>query len=702
MKKTKKYMLSIGAITAIAVPATIAIASTSVDTQKNLPFNNIKGNSLQTFGSLSTYQTAAKNKPKLIKPAFKSVNKFSTDNGFMKEFTLKNGEIKTFIGNSGGLWEVAKNGTIKNLFNSYSLENGFMEKIYGNIYLGTDKNGIMIFNPVDNTLKHIGFDGVNARGGFMKKIDGRIYFGGNDGLKQVKYSNTTGQFSLETIISSTTSLMFGWMVKGPDDNLYVGSMQKGIFKVDVDAKKITKFGKMRVDFGWVQELEGDVYIGCATGLYKFTKNGLILLQADNFQESFLKKIDGIYYTGVKFKGLHVFENNKLDGTLVKISDMNTEGFLEKTQSGVYFGTANKGLFKLDFSLAQQGAVNGLLQELATGQLSQNDQKLSEIVKKINTKEDIEKYLGVTLSKYFFSSIISIKANVESSGKSINLKVELATKGISKSTTFSHIYAGMNDATINKIIAQKKVVKEITRWVTNKKITNSNGKKVSELANEMFKQPNIGKKVEFLKEISGIDLNAITKGSVTVVRDIQLTADPATGDISIKVTTYTPDVPNNLQDTTGLLKGDSDLTFQHKSNVKKLNEIVKKLKIKNQNVDASKIHDIKTLKKETGVDLTNLPSSSQYIVKAVKTKDGVLISVQVMTSGAVQTNEITTFKIKKIAEAKKGLGAGAVAGIVIGVLIAIFGIGAGIIIKKKKNKANNENNDDFMNKIESLD
>ncbi|NQZ28766.1 MAG: hypothetical protein HRT98_00040 [Mycoplasmatales bacterium] len=710
MKKAKKYMLSIGAITAIAVPATIAMASTSVDTQKNLSFNNIKGNSLQTFGNLSTYQATAKSK--LITPTLKEVkfnnNKVDTKNAFIKEIQLDSGEKKTYLGNKAGLWEIDKNGNMKQIINGYDLSNGFIEKLYNVIYVGTASSGIMGFDPNLGSLKSIGLNSENAKYGFMKKIDGRMFFGGPNGLKEIKYNQQTGYFSATDAVVTKTkkgskfSLLHGFIIKGSDGNVYVGTKANGIYKLVGD--KLVEYDKTSVEYGWAKEVNGNVYVGSVSGLFRMDRKGLTLIQKGNFQETFIEQIDGLVYVGIKGEGLRILEDkNKMDGKLIPISNFSPQGgFLRNTESGIYFGTKNNGLQKIDFSNIQPETVSALNTNLTTGRLVQGNLKLSEVVKKINNVDDVKKYLGVTLTKRLFSDIKSIKAEVAASGKAIKLTVELIIQGTPQPVVVEKTYAGIDDVNLSKIASQNTALENIKHWVTNKKITNSNGKKVSELASEMFKQPNIGKKVEFLKEISEIDLNAILKGSVTTIKNIELTADPATGDIVVKVETYTPDVPNKTQTITGLLKGDSDLTFQHKANIKKLNEMVKKLVIKEQKVNVSKIHDIETLKKETGIDLTNLPSSSQYLVKATKTKDGVSVEIQVITKGAIQTNEVTTLKIKRPIEAKKGLSSGAVAGIVIGVLIAIFGIGAGIIIKKKKNKANNENNDDFMNKIESLD
>ncbi len=517
MKKSKKIMLSVGAITALATP--IAIASTTIksnlENSENKNINTpIFTQGFEGYGSASNSNLIAPN----VKP-LTDVDGTLVGNGFMTQ--TSDGTI--YVGTEkNGLMKL-ENGKLVSV-DKTDVHNGFMKEFNGTIYVATYSKGLM---KLENG-KLVSVDGADVGNGFMTQTsDGTIYVGTYfDGLMKLENGKLKD-------VDKTYAVREGFMTQTSDGTIYVGTDNDGLKKLvngkleDVDGTDVS-YGFM------TQTSDGTIYVGTEkNGLMKLENGKLVSVDKTNVHEGFMKEINGTKYVGTFGKGLMKLVNGKLisvDGTDVSY------GFMTQTSDGtIYVGTNDKGLTKFDF--AKVAKTNEDFVKTTYNGIEINDdptKSLKEIVGEIKDTVSLESSTGIKLPKMNFSTIGTIKATLDKNGK-IDLEIEVKTQsGIVNIVKTKLSYTATQDR-INEI--QKRNIDRIKAKFRRAGLIKQGGRTVDEVNLDIVKAGSIQDKIQKIKDETGIDLGQGLESPTTITNII--VTKKADGAIQVKVNTNTP-------------------------------------------------------------------------------------------------------------------------------------------------------------------
>ena len=201
---------------------------------------------------------------------------------------------------------------IKNIAKT-SLNTGFIKRINGVTYVGTETNGLM---KLENN-KLISVDKTDVSTGFMEEINGTIYVGTKTGLMKLENNKLV-------------SAIFEADGKTPDTQSFEG--------------------------GFIKEIHGTIWAGNDAGLFKLENNKLSdeISGVSSYKNGFIKEIDGKIYVGdgALGSGLQIIIDDK-DITKIVFKDaadpmdingmpMTTyNGFIEKINGKIYVGGSDE-------------------------------------------------------------------------------------------------------------------------------------------------------------------------------------------------------------------------------------------------------------------------------------------------------------------------------------------------------------------------
>ena len=467
MRKSKKITLSIGAVAAIAIPATIIIAETKQNKKESTEFIN-KSNFSQGYDLYSN----SKHVPLIETARFKlkNIDKRPMSEGSIKKIggtiyvnTTKEG-LKILNTKTGKLVDLKGGKTV-------SVGEGFIEEINGKIYVGTHKDGLKILDTKIGTLVDLkGGKTVNVDDGFIKEINGTTYVGTtNDGLKILD----TKVGKLIDLKGGKTVGVASGFIRKIDGTIFVGTMRDGLKILDTKIGTLVdlKGGEtVSVNGGFVEEIDGTIYVGTLTeGLKKLNiKTGkLVDLKGGKIvgasSTRFIKKTHGEIYVGGHYLKILDTKTEKL----VKFNGaINTyHGFMEEIDGVIYLGTWNEGLNRVDFvaDSLQQENKSKIDEALAKAKVkNQGARTVKEVAAAIHDADSLLKETGVDVEALNLApgTVISkISATADTDGN-LTINVEEKTKGaLHNLSTSSKSIKGLSDAEIkeykNKASKKKK-------------------------------------------------------------------------------------------------------------------------------------------------------------------------------------------------------------------------------------------------------
>ena len=197
---------------------------------------------------------------------------------------------------------------------------------------------------------------MDVRDGFMYQTqDGTIYVGTrNKGLYKL---NADGS---DLVPFAGTDVRAGFMYQTRDGTIYVGTYKDGLKKLNdkrdglkaVEKNINAKKEIINVEYGFMyQTQDGTIYVGTYDkGLYKLnaTRDGLKEVDGSDLRDGFMYQTrDGTIYVGTYKDGLKKLND---DGShLVTVADTNVRtGFMYQARDKtIYVGTYDKGLYKLN-------------------------------------------------------------------------------------------------------------------------------------------------------------------------------------------------------------------------------------------------------------------------------------------------------------------------------------------------------------------
>ena len=116
----------------------------------------------------------------------------------------------------------------KYLFNTSAIIYSFMEDHLGNIWFGTNDNGVLVFNPhTQQFTHHLHIQGVDVHALYEDK-SGTIWIGSEYGLYTIHNGIEHKENEMNKLMGKTNSIIYS-IQEDPYGQLWVGSMSKGVF-----------------------------------------------------------------------------------------------------------------------------------------------------------------------------------------------------------------------------------------------------------------------------------------------------------------------------------------------------------------------------------------------------------------------------------------------------------------------------------------
>ena len=116
----------------------------------------------------------------------------------------------------------------KYLFNTSAIIYSFMEDHLGNIWFGTNDNGVLVFNPHTQQFTHyLHIQGVDVHALYEDK-SGTIWIGSEYGLYTIHNGIEHKENEMNKLMGKTNSIIYS-IQEDPYGQLWVGSMSKGVF-----------------------------------------------------------------------------------------------------------------------------------------------------------------------------------------------------------------------------------------------------------------------------------------------------------------------------------------------------------------------------------------------------------------------------------------------------------------------------------------
>ncbi|NQZ28797.1 MAG: hypothetical protein HRT98_00195 [Mycoplasmatales bacterium] len=296
-------------------------------------------------------------------------------------------------------------------------------------------------------------------------------------------------------------------------------------------------------------------------------------------------------------------------------------------------------------------------------INQETKKIHLLAEKVKNIESLKEITGVDLNNLNLikgSTIEQISATSNESGQ-LSIHIKMKTKYAEKQETIvTKITTGKSDSQVEQEIADLNQISDNTTLrnaLQNLEVLNQGNEKVSQIAARIHD-------IDSLKKYTGVNLSKINlKGSK--ITDAIITAQATSdGRLTVNVHTKTMHATKPQADTSNFTLGKSD--FQVDQDIANLNQISDNTTLRNalQNLEvlnqgnekvsqiAARIHDIDSLKKYTGVNLSkiNLKGSkiTDAIIAAQATSDGRLtVNVRTTTMHATKPQaDISNFTLGK--------------------------------------------------------
>ena len=250
--------------------------------------------------------------------------------------------------NPGVFWLALENGGI-NIFNSNTSTVAQLQSIHGlgtnvhalmkdrqsgEIWIGTRFNGLFRYNPATGSQRRYYLEkGIDAEGVFdiKQQRNGKIWVATMAGLRC--YDPTTDSFTAPKNALLRSHFIYSLLIDN-QDNLWVGTVDAGVFKIDFKKGKVTQFAK--------------------------GKRGM----KDNYIISLFQDHNGSIWVGTNSYGLFRLDNKSGSFKSVEEKQLSTKTIcsINEDGGGNLWISTNRGLYRLDKSrtrLDEFSAANGL-------------------------------------------------------------------------------------------------------------------------------------------------------------------------------------------------------------------------------------------------------------------------------------------------------------------------------------------------------
>ena len=451
MKKNKRLALSLGAIAALTLPATVVMVNevnaNSKIAGKELNWGN-KRNNTNLFGSYSaaTSSKIVEKNPSLI-PS--QIGLGQTHWEYIKEI----GGV-TYI-RINHTWKKMENSNAVDIFKSGALAGETVGEIYeiGNkLYFQTLNSGLILTNKDGSSLSKIKINpsikGEDFAHFKMGKIGNEIYgVFGNTITKLVG-----DEFQQVNISSNPNFNKFAEKQKNSHNDLYANvrfegnkmyfdlnsnkpSGGKEIFSWD--GKKFDSVSNNQHVTSWIKS-NGNIYAFSEEKIWKIVDGKMTLYRSvkdltkfGQWRCSSILEINGEVYAVILERGIFRLENDKVEKVIDVHPRQGAEATIFQFKNNFYYNSGtqwNDYINLLDFkdveSTNKTTIENIFKKPIAI--VNKGNLSTEEVASKITDLKTLERYTGITLPKFHWSQIKYVNVSYNKSAKQIIVTLEITT------------------------------------------------------------------------------------------------------------------------------------------------------------------------------------------------------------------------------------------------------------------------------------
>lgn len=285
-----------------------------------------------------------------------------------------------WVGTSGGLNKIdrktlkieriAVNKNEKTKISHHTVHTIFVDS-KKNLWIGTE-NGLNVYDYDSKEFEKYLYDKKNidkfstvSINNIAEDADGNILVGTQCGVRAIdKNTNTFKEISDDELINEE---MINIIFKDKNNNLWIGTANSGILKIDYKTKKVEKVkitgeNQKLIVKSMIEDLNGDIWIGTTSGLIKYSENKVVkyVNRADDakslvndFVLTVYRDKAGLIWVGT-YNGIsrvnteQKFINyQKIAGVNNSLSGESVSAIYEDSKKNLWIGTTNDGLNMLD-------------------------------------------------------------------------------------------------------------------------------------------------------------------------------------------------------------------------------------------------------------------------------------------------------------------------------------------------------------------